>query len=259
MENNIPPILEFDPDTDSFLNPKKYLQSIGAKLKFPERAVLTFFNDVLEDMVGRGELEITGYLHSEIGKNPIYEFKNKQYPVMAIHAGVGAPLAGAFLEEIIALGARKVMVCGSAGTLNHNFEPGMILVPVSAIRDEGTSYHYMPPGREAKPGKRAIQAIRDTLKDSGEKYKEIKTWTTDAFYRETAKKIEARRKEGCEAVEMEASALFAVAQFREIEIGYMLYADDYLSTDSWDPRNFMDREKVRKKLFDLSLRACMRV
>jgi len=84
-----------------------------------------------------------------------------------------------------------------------------------------------------------------------------KTWTTDAPYRETKGKIDQRRAEGCLTVDMECSALLAVAKFRRVEFGQYLAVGDDVSGDEWDPRYVDDRMPFQKKVFWLSVEACL--
>ena len=84
-----------------------------------------------------------------------------------------------------------------------------------------------------------------------------KTWTTDAFFRETAGKVQMRRAEGCLTVEMEAAAFFAVAQFRGVTFAQLLYGGDDVSSEVWDHRDYASRLTVREKLFWLAAEACL--
>jgi uridine phosphorylase len=86
-----------------------------------------------------------------------------------------------------------------------------------------------------------------------------KTWTTDAIYRETPARIARRRAEGCITVEMEAAAFFAVAQFRGVTFGQILYGGDDVSGDLWDDRDWDRQTSTREKLFWLAAEACLRL
>src|SRR5260370_38730361 len=92
------------------------------------------------------------HVKSEIGRHPGYELDLQGRRLAVFHPGVGAPLAAAFLEEMIAIGSRKFTVCGGAGVLRSEIAVGHVLGPPVAGRDEGTSYHYRPPGREVAAG-----------------------------------------------------------------------------------------------------------
>ena len=94
---------------------------------------------------------------------------------------------------------------------------GHLIVVSGAVRGEGVSYHYLPPGREVTAEQSVVDQLVTTLNQRELPYLVGKTWTTDAPYRETVRKIEQRRQEGCLAVEMESAALIAVSQFRHRE------------------------------------------
>jgi len=170
---------------------------------------------------------------------------------------VGAPLAAGVLEELIAMGCEAFVVCGGAGVLRQDVVVGHPVIVTAAVRDEGTSYHYMAPTREvaAEPG--PVAALEGVLRRYGVAYLKGKTWTTDAFYRETAGRVALRREEGCLTVEMEAAALLAVARFRGVALGQLLYGGDDVSGTEWDSRRWQERGSVRERLFWLAAEACL--
>src|SRR5690606_31789032 len=143
--------------------------------------------------------------------------------------------------------------------LNADLAVGHVVVPTSAVRDEGTSYHYLPPGREVAPSPEGLAAIEAALAQHAVPYVKGKTWTTDALYRETPAKVALRRDEGCLTVEMEASAFFAVAQFRGVTFAQILYSGDDLSGDEWDSRDWHKRGSIRENLFWLAVEAALRL
>ena len=102
-----------------------------------------------------------------------------------------------------------------------------------------------------------VAAIEAEFKKSGIEYVTGKTWTTDSFYREMEQKIELRKAEGYLTVEMEAAAFFAVAKFRGVKLGYILYGGDDLSGVAWDSRKWHTRSDIRRNLVDISLRTCV--
>lgn len=87
----------------------------------------------------------------------------------------------------------------------RSIDAGHILVPRAAVRDEGASYHYMPPSRDVEASPEGVAAIERVLTSHGRDYTVGKTWTTDGIYRETPDKVALRRSEGCITVEMEAA------------------------------------------------------
>lgn len=253
MEERPYPILEFDPTPTAIIEPSRILKPIA----IAEHCVLCFFQDVINDLREDGRLHEIHTLGSEMGPNPVYELTIDGRRLALFHPGVGAPLAAAFLEELIALGCRKFIACGGCGVLDGTIAVGHVVVPVAAVRDEGTSYHYLPPSREVEASQSAIEAIQTTLDRHAVPYLLGKTWTTDGIYRETHARMARRRAEGCLTVEMEAAAFFAVAQFRGTVFGQLLYGGDDLTGEVWDGREWQKDASTREKLFWLAAEACL--
>ena len=247
------PILEFDATREAIIEPSQVNRPIGA----PEHCVICFFKEVIAKVCEDHQAQVVKSLMSEIGPHPLYELAVQGERLAFFHPGVGAPLAVGLLEEVIALGCRKFIVCGGAGVLDREITAGHLVVPTVAVRDEGTSYHYLPPGREVEASAGGLAAIEGTLQRRGVPYLTGKTWTTDAFYRETHAKVQLRRSEGCLTVEMEAAAFFAVAQFRGVTFAQILYGGDDVSGEEWDERGWQSRTSVREKLFWLAAEACL--
>ena len=249
------PILEFDNCREAVIEPL----CANPEIDVPEKAVLCFFNDVINSLVEDGQASVLFHCKSEMGQHPVYEIEWAGQRMLLFQPGMGAPFASAFLEEVIAHGCMKFIACGGCGVLDREIALGHVMVPIGAIRDEGTSYHYLPPGQEAAPTHSALLAIENTLKDLGVEYLKSKTWTTDGVFRETREKVNRRLAEGCLTVEKEAAALFAVAQFRGVELGQVLYAGDDLSGDMWDSRNWTKDTSGRERLFRIAVEACGRL
>jgi uridine phosphorylase len=249
------PILEFDPAPRGVLNPTDHLSPID----IPEHCVLCFFQEVIDQLIGAGKARLVDERRSEIGKHPLYEIDMDGRRLAVFHPGVGAPLAAGLLEEYIARGCKKFIACGGAGVLDKSIAVGHLIVPTSAVRDEGTSYHYLPPGREVSASPAAVAAIEKVLKADRVEYLIAKTWTTDGLYRETPGKVRRRRAEGCLTVEMEAAAFFAVAQFRGVIFGQILYGGDDVSSEVWDSRHWDSHTTIREKLFWLAAEACLSI
>jgi len=247
------PILEFDPAREAVIEPLP----VARPADVPEHCVVCFFVEVITGLVQEGRARQIWADRSEQGDHPVYETEFGGKRLAFLHPGVGAPMAAALLEPVIALGSRKFIVCGGAGVLDRQVAAGHIIVPTSAVRDEGTSYHYLPPAREVSASPEAVAAIEQVLMNHQCNYLLGKTWTTDAFYRETPEKVALRRSEGCITVEMEAAALFAVAQFRSVLLGQLLYGGDDVSGAAWDPRQWYSRTTIRENLFWLAAEACL--
>jgi uridine phosphorylase len=247
------PILEFDSAAEAVLEPRRLLKPMDVS----EHAVACFFQDVITKLSQQYNAKVVKHLRSEIGSHPIYEIDVEGKRLTVFHPGVGAPLAAALLEEVIALGCRKFIACGGAGVLDSALTVGHAIVPTIAVRDEGTSYHYLPPGREVAANPQGVAALESVLKAHRVEYLLCKTWTTDAIYRETPAKVQRRRAEGCLAVEMEAAAFFAVAQFRDVQFAQLLYGGDDVGGSEWDHRHWDKHTSVRENLFWLAAEACL--
>ncbi len=249
----LPPILEFDPDPEAIIEPRLTVRPS----RVPEPCVICFFQEVFQRLLERAEIREVACLRSEIGRHPVYQMEFEGRRLAMFHPGVGAPLAAGLLEESIALGCRRFIACGGAGVLDRTIGLGHLVVPTSAVRDEGTSYHYLPPGREVSPSAEGLAAVEAVLKRRGCAYLRGKTWTTDALYRETAEKVRRRREEGCLVVEMEAAALFAVARFRGVSLAQILYGGDDVSGEEWDSRHWDQNVSVREQVFWLAAESCL--
>jgi uridine phosphorylase len=249
------PILDFDPARDAVLEPHLTIE----KFDLPQHVVLCFFRDAIASFVeALGGREI-GRLVSEMGSHPVFEVDLDGRRVAVAQAGVGAPLAAGWLDELITLGGCAFIAVGGAGALVPDLAMGHVIVPTAAIRDEGTSYHYLPASREVAPSDSALAAIIATLDAHGVPHVAGKTWTTDGIYRETREKVRRRVAEGCLTVEMEAAAFFAVAQFRGVSFGQMLYAGDDLSGEAWDGRGWPRHDTGRNLLLRLAAEAVLRI
>jgi len=247
------PLLEFDPSPQAQIEPGAIIDQIDA----PQHCVVCFFQEVIDRLVQDQTAHILSNRQWEGMSHPLYELELQSQRLAIFHPGVGAPLAAGMLEEVIALGCRKFIACGGCGVIEPGIAVGQFLVPYSAVRDEGTSYHYIEPSREVAASPQALAAIQDALRKNAVDFRLVKTWTTDAPYRETQEKVRLRRAEGCQTVEMEAAAFFAVAQFRGVPFGQILYAGDDVSGDEWTSRDWHSRLDIRTGLFWLAAQACL--
>jgi uridine phosphorylase len=255
MLNSEYPILEFDPDRNAFIRPERLIKP----LDISQRAVFCFFSDAIEKVLAEYSYEVVTHLKWEGLTLPVYELNYNNEKIILVQAIVGAPLAAGQIDEMTAYGCRKYMACGGCGVLQKDIAVGHLIIPVSAVRDEGTSYHYAPPSREMAMSKHAVETIENILSQRNVPYIKGKTWTTDAFFRETPAKIARRKEEGCIAVDMEASAFIAAAQYNDVEFGQIFYAGDSLGGDEWDKREWHSRADIRESVLKLALDICLKL
>lgn len=142
------------------------------------------------------------------------------------------------MEQLIAGGVQEIIAAGCCGALVEDTE-GSFFIPAAALRQEGTSYHYLPPSREIELDSQPIKALCKVLEDAGLHYQICKTWTTDGFYRETKEMVQYRKSEGYSVVEMECASMAACAKMRGILFGQLLFtADSLANVDAHDIRNW---------------------
>jgi len=146
---------------------------------------------------------------------------------------VGAPNAAAVLENLAALGARHLIAFGWCGSLQGWLKTGALVVPERAIREEGTSYHYLPAGVVAEASRGLVETVLSACQAAGQPAVTGTVWTTDALYREARAKVLAFQAQGVLGVEMETSAIFAVGAHLGIEIAVLLLVSDELGGSEW--------------------------
>ena len=192
-------------------------------------------------------------LHSEVLDIPVYGYPLASETIAVTMPFCTAPGAASTIEELHAMGCGRFLVCGGAGALRGELSLGEIVVPTAAVRDEGTSYHYLPPSRKVECHPEALACLLSGLDRMGLPFTTGKTWTTDAIYRETPDLIRRRRQEGCVTVEMEAAAFFAVSKYYDIPLAQLLYAGDDVSGEAWDARGWDRQKNVRANLIQTAI------
>ena len=247
------PILEYDPTRIAFLEPSKIIKPRD----MPEHCVICFFREVMDRVITQYHAKMLVENSWEDGPHPVYEITYQNRRLAFFHPGIGSPSAASLLEEVIAFGCKKFIACGGCGVLEKDISVGNLIVVSGAIRDEGVSYHYLTADREVIADEAAVRALSALLNERKIPYRVGKTWTTDAPYRETVNKITRRKEDGCLTVEMEAAGMMAVARFRQVIFGQVLYAGDDLSGQEWNHRAWQSRADVRESLFWLCADACL--
>jgi len=235
----MPITTSFDPYSPAVITAEQMIQARPGT-GFPDTMIVTFqprtfavFIEQYDTMPLPGiylEEEVDSPSPVQVGK--AYAFEYDSHALACCLASPGAPGTVAMLEKAIAYGVDKFVVFGSCGSLVAR--AAEIIVPSEAYRDEGTSYHYAPASDYIPiPSSAKTASILTTL---GVPHTLAKVWTTDGFFRETQANMAKRVAEGCVAVDMEASALAGLAQFRGVAIHHFMWTADSLSEEGWDPR-----------------------
>ncbi len=232
IKNEIP-ILEYDTESNAILMPGR-----NNDYTFPQTAVMLFMETETDDFAAENNCEIVGQFESITKKFNVYKINHNDTELVFCQAPLGGAGAAQIMDQLIGGGAKKIIAAGCCGALVDSAE-GEFFVPTAALRQEGTSYHYLPPAREVELHKSAINAIESTLKRRNLSYRRCKTWTTDGFYRETKDMVLYRKSEGYSVVEMECASLAACAKMRGVVFGQLLFtADSLANTDAHDERNW---------------------
>ena len=246
------PILEFDSDTDAILAPTHERLA----LHLPRKAVFAFLGNYIEAYAKEHSCTQAGLFVSSTKSYPIYIAQYQGTDICFCQAPVGAAAAVQILDWLIGYGVTEIISTGSCGVL-QDLPENTFLVPVKALRDEGTSYHYMKPSRFIDINTTALSTIEAALTEHGLPYTEVITWSTDGFFRETKAKVAYRKTEGCSVVEMECAALAACAQLRGAVWGEILFTADTLAdSETYNERDWgiASYERALQLCFDAVVR-----
>lgn len=224
---------EFDENSAAIIEPRDMIAPVE---NFPEIVLACFSGQVMNDFLSQHSSEIIAELVNINGSTPVFEILFNNLRVALTIAPLGSASCVDHLEEVVALGAKKVIIFGTCGVLDNAIKHSQFVIPTSAVRDEGTSYHYMPVSDEVFLPALYRDKLESILTTAKVPYQIGKTWTTDAFYRETKAKLARRKAQGCQFVDMECSAVLAWAQFRDIEIYPFFYTADDLDQAEWNRR-----------------------
>ena len=163
----------------------------------------------------------------------IYRLKKNGVEIDLVGPAMGAPVAVMVLEMLIAGGAKKIIALGFAGSIDPALRIGDIYIINESLVDEGTSSCYFPGIKSALASESLTQALKAGFDEKGTKYQVGKALCTDGFFRETKEKLDAFRPRSAAAVEMEMSALYAVARFRSVELTGMTVISDEHTGEEW--------------------------
>ncbi len=227
-------LMEYDDDQEAVVSPCHEQK----QMKLPKTLVFAFVGEVVEEFAKNNGARIVEEFESITKIYPIYVIDYKGKEICMCQAPCGAPAATQILDFLIGYGVEKIIATGSCGVL-RDISENSFLIPERALRDEGTSFHYLPPSRYVELDQDMRQVMEAYFKAHSIPYELCTTWTTDGFFRDTKKKVMERREEGCATVEMECSALAACANFRGAKFGQFLFTADSLhAVDDYDERNW---------------------
>ena len=250
-------LTEFDEAKRAVINPDMQFEKMEG---FPDTIVSVFSHQLFRAIVEfLGGVQIAES-HDVDGVWPVYKVEYKGKKFAFFKGRLGGPACVGSFEDILAMGGKRIILLGNCGVLDKDIKDCGIIIPTRAIRDEGTSYHYAPASDYIDVNLKYVPEFKEVLQEFGYPYVEGITWTTDAFFRETPKKLKRRKEMGAICVEMECASMQAMCNFREIEFFQFLYAGDNLDHSSWDPRSLSgnarldDKQKIALLAFELACR-----
>lgn len=228
------PLLEYDPAPGAVIDPNHE----GLGITLPQKAVFAFLSEHVDAYAkAHGARKVATF--QTITKDfPVYVLEHGGEEICLCQAPLGGPAAAQLLDWLIGYGAKRIISGGCCGAL-VDLPENLFLIPERAMRDEGVSYHYLPPARFVSVNAEARRAVEETLRARGLDCRSVTTWTTDGFFRETKEKVAYRVSEGCSVVDMECASLAAVAEMRGVTWGQLLFtADSLANVDSYDERGW---------------------
>jgi uridine phosphorylase len=243
------PNTEGKQESDSFFTPDEYIKYVKANGRFsdfivPKGVIFTYNSALFQYIVDTEDtIEVEGFL----GK---FLYLKKYNIGVSGKAGIGPSGVSTILEELIALGTKEFISIGTAGGLQKHVPIGDFVVCTKAIRDEGVSHHYFASEKYTHPSEELTNKLKNTLDKQNILYTEGPTWTIDAPYRETIAELKQYQAEGVLTVEMEASALMAIAQYRNVSFATAFVVSDSLADLVWDPKlHSTDISDLLRKLY----------
>lgn len=214
----------------------------GEAVAPPEAVVLCYSRSLMEYLTESYDGATVGHYYGDCF---VFDDTDRKVGVMG-NFGIGAPTTAMLMDELIADGVESFLSIGFAGCLDDTIDMGEFVVCEKAIRDEGTSHHYVESETYAHASESLTDEMIRLLEDREETYHVGPSWTTDAIYQETKREVEEYAEQGVLTVEMEASAVFAVAAHRGVEAASMFVVSDYLGLSEWEPKFHLTAEDMHR-------------
>jgi uridine phosphorylase len=213
-------------------------------LSAPQAVVLCLYKGVMKRFAWKYPSQhVQGFL----GDLYLVKRTNRRVGVMG-NFGIGAPALTNMAEEMIAWGTQRLVILSLAGGLQPDLGPGSLVVCDRALRDEGTSYHYLPPTKDVSASANLVKSIQAALERRAVSATVGATWSTDAPYRETQQEAGQFQSEGVKVVDMESAGLYAAAQVRGAEAASVFVISDSLAGPRWSAPPDMRALHIRMKL-----------
>jgi uridine phosphorylase len=203
-----------------------------ARVPIPEICVLDFDGDLTDAMVARGIAR--PFTEWPCFHTTMWHWESGEVACGIVARTIGGSYAVLVAEQLLVCGAKVIIGLTSAGRVSDRTPVPSVVVADKALRDEGTSFHYLPPSRTVEANRQLADALADSLSTEALPLVRGTVWTTDAPYRETAIQLNRYASEGVLAVEMQAASLFAFGQHHGFPVGLVAH----VTNGSSDSENF---------------------
>jgi uridine phosphorylase len=231
------PLEEHDPAAPSVFLPGNLLDGARRyknlpKDEVPPACLLDMDGELVERLVSSGRAVVDPAwpcFHTRL-----YRWQVGSAEVGIVAGTVGAPFAVLVAEELFVSGCEVLVSISSAGLVSPAARPPFFVIIERALRDEGTSHHYLAPARYAEAKPELIAAVAQALAGTATPVLKGASWTTDAPFRETAALIADRRAEGILSVEMEAAALLAMGRALDRPVVCLAHVTNTMATSEDD-------------------------
>ncbi len=247
---------------DSFHDEKESLFSpgnfFGEKQWIADTAIATFSFEIFESVLASYPHQQVARISSVNGHKPVYLIDCHGRKLIFYQSAIGSCLAGNDIIEVQWMtGVSRLMIFGSAGSLDSQLTTGKYVIPTQAYRDEGMSYHYAPASDYMTISN--ADKLASVFQKLRLPFVKGRVWTTDAPYRETLSAVTERKTDGCIAVEMELAGLQAVCSFHQIDLyaflvtGDILDQDEYLSEGLHSANHSIDKFRIALRILEESV------
>jgi len=220
--NDTLPLLEHALREPTAFTPEALLEAVRMDKGLPAHPVppvciLDFDGDITDWLVASGKA--VRYTPWACFHTPMYSLNVDGGTFGIVPRTIGGPYAVLVAEQLAASGVQLILGLTSAGRVSPRLPLPSFVIATAALRDEGTSYHYLPPTRLVAATAGVSAPLLEELKTLGRAVQEGVVWTTDAPYRETWSQLQRHADAGILAVEMQAASLFAFAEARCVPVG----------------------------------------
>lgn len=231
------PLLNHPWNEESAFTPEKLVAAVQVERGLPAMppariGVLDFDGDLTDWLIREGlsrRSPAWACFHTAMEE---VEIDGERVGVVA--RAIGGPYAVLIAEQMAASGVEAILGLTSAGRVSPSVPLPSLIVAERALRDEGTSLHYLPPDRFVDAPAGSAETLATELADLGPPVLRGALWTTDAPYRETATQLAAHARDGLLAVEMQAASLFAFAAARRVRLGVVAHVTNAADNDGKD-------------------------